>query len=400
MRILHLATSSNGGAGIAAIRLHNGLQNLGVDSAFISRENLEDYVHSRKLSRFVPTLLSKSLSFVQMPGRLSRESLVTPFQIDFLKKYLQEIEIEDFDVVHIHAPFNFIGEESIREIAYRSRGKIYITLHDQRFLTGGCHYTEECREFERQCQQCPQVRKVFQQSVAREHIKAKRLFTELILSKKIVLVAPSKWIAGEALRSTILENAEIEIIPNGIPNIFFDSALRRQPRKRKIVGFSSFNLHNPYKGLEYLINAMRHINDAKNQEFELCLLGNGKIATEKFPIQQKIAKSDFEVIDFLHQIDILAVPSSQDNLPSVVLEALAAGVPVVGTSVGGIAEILDLCQMPKVQSNDSFSLAKSLMEILECDRSFSPEQISILMKKKFSIEVVTKSLLDSYSKNK
>jgi glycosyltransferase involved in cell wall biosynthesis len=145
---------------------------------------------------------------------------------------------------------------------------------------------------------------------------------------------------------------------------------------------------------------MRHINDATNQEIELCLLGNGKIATEKFPIQQKIAKSDFEVIDFLHQIDILAVPSSQDNLPSVVLEALAAGVPVVGTSVGGIAEVLDLCQMPKVQSNDSFSLAKSLMEILECDRSFSPKQISILMKKKFSIEVVTKSLLDSYSKNK
>jgi glycosyltransferase involved in cell wall biosynthesis len=381
MKILHLATSSNGGAGIAAIRLHNGLQNLGVDSAFISRENVEDYVHSRQLSRFVPTLLSKSLSFVQMPGRLSRGSLVTPFQIDFLKKYLQEIKIENFDVVHIHAPFNFIGEESIREIAYRSRGKIFITLHDQRFLTGGCHYTEECREFERQCQQCPQVRKVFQQSVAREHIKAKRLFTELILSKKIVLVAPSKWIAGEALRSTILENAEIEIIPNGIPNIFFDAALRRQPRKRKIVGFSSFNLHNPYKGLECLINAMRHINDATNQE-------------------QKIAKSDFEVIDFLHQIDILAVPSSQDNLPSVVLEALAAGVPVVGTSVGGIAEVLDLCQMPKVQSNDSFSLAKSLMEILECDRSFSPKQISILMKKKFSIEVVTKSLLDSYSKNK
>ena len=397
MRVLHFATSSKGGAGIAAIRLHEGLRNLGVDSVFVCRENLHEYVESRPFSRLAPTILSKSLSFVQIPGRLSKGSLVTPFEIDYLYPHLRKIEIEAFDVVHIHAPFNFVGEESIKEITYRSKGKIFITLHDERFFTGGCHYSEECRKFEDKCQQCPQVKKVFQHSVAREQLRAKELFSEDLFGDKCIFIAPSKWIAEEASRSTILRNAQVEIIPNGIPKIFFDAAANRKS-KRRVVGFSSFNLHNPYKGFEYLVKAMRQINSGRDQDFQLCLLGSGKVSKENFLIEQRIANSDSEVIDFLHQIDVLAVPSLHDNLPSVVLEALAVGVPVVGTSVGGIAEMLELCQMPKVQSKDQLSLAEAILKILESNQRYPSIQMSRIIEKKFAIEVVAKDLLEIYLK--
>jgi len=85
-----------------------------------------------------------------------------------------------------------------------------------------------------------------------------------------------------------------------------------------------------------------------------------------------------------------------DNLPSVVLEALAARVPVVGTSVGGIAEMLELCQMPKVPSKDPLSLAEAILKILESNQSYPSIQMSRIIEKKFAIEVVAKDLLELY----
>lgn len=397
MRILHLATSSSGGAGTAAVRLHKGLQELGIDSVFICRENLHEFVEISQVSKVASTTLSKCLSYLQIPGRISKGSLVTPFQIDFLKPFLQEIGIEKFDVVHIHAPYNFVGEASIREIADRTIGKLVITLHDQRFFTGGCHYSEGCRNFEDNCQRCPQVKILFRHSIAQEHTRKMKLFAGDRFGDKLVFVAPSKWIADEAIRSTIAKNSKIEILHNGIPKIFFDAASKRNWRRRKVVGFSSVNLQNPYKGLRYLMKAMIAINDATDQKFELSLLGSGAVPEHKFPIMQRIANSDSEIVDFLSGIDVLAVPSLQDNLPSVVLEALAAGVPVVGASVGGIAELLDFCRMPKARPQDSESLAEELRNVLESDEGcYRPERISKIIEREFAIENVAKKYLRVY----
>jgi glycosyltransferase involved in cell wall biosynthesis len=55
------------------------------------------------------------------------------------------------------------------------------------------------------------------------------------------------------------------------------------------------------------------------------------------------------------------VPSEQDNLPSVVSEALMCGVPVIGSNIGGIGEILKIFNLPTFESGDVNRLA-SLIE--------------------------------------
>ena len=63
-------------------------------------------------------------------------------------------------------------------------------------------------------------------------------------------------------------------------------------------------------------------------------------------IFKKIARNDDVMIEILQQLDLLIVPSHQDNSPSVIGEALSLGVPVMGSRVGGIPEILQKFDMP------------------------------------------------------
>jgi glycosyltransferase involved in cell wall biosynthesis len=89
------------------------------------------------------------------------------------------------------------------------------------------------------------------------------------------------------------------------------------------------------------------------------------------------------------------VPSNQDNSPSVIGEALAVGVPVIGSDTGGIPEILRNFQMPIFPVGD----VKQLTELIthwkpQIDREVIREKA----KKEFSEEVVGRELLNIYLK--
>ena len=74
--------------------------------------------------------------------------------------------------------------------------------------------------------------------------------------------------------------------------------------------------------------------------------------------------SDRELSDFYQSIDLLIVPSLQDNSPSVIGEALASGIPVYGSDVGGIPENLEKFEQYVFASGDVEALSKRIMEAL------------------------------------
>jgi len=105
---------------------------------------------------------------------------------------------------------------------------------------------------------------------------------------------------------------------------------------------------SPEKGFEVLVQAAAEVVRA-NRSVGFVLFGDGPLAD---PLKQRIEASGLrdrfvlagfhaDYRRYLPHFDLLVLPSFTEGLPNVVLEALAAAVPVVATAVGGTPEVLD-----------------------------------------------------------
>jgi colanic acid/amylovoran biosynthesis glycosyltransferase len=127
----------------------------------------------------------------------------------------------------------------------------------------------------------------------------------------------------------------------------------RQPVPGRIVAVGRLV---PKKGLTHLVEACRQLKGA-GRTFECVIVGNGE---ERENLERQIAEADLreevvlagalshqDTLGLLQSATICALPcivapdGDRDGLPTVLLEALALGVPVVSTTVSGVPEIVE-----------------------------------------------------------
>lgn len=146
----------------------------------------------------------------------------------------------------------------------------------------------------------------------------------------------------EALRYRICPKEKLMLIYNGVDNARYTHPRKPQPSDTLIIGTIA-NFY-PTKGLLYLLQTARIL---KNQPFVFRIIGDGPEwqTLESFISREKL--TNIELIGavsnpetHLQQYDILVIPSVKEGLPYVLLEAMAAGIPVIATTVGGIPEII------------------------------------------------------------
>ena len=148
---------------------------------------------------------------------------------------------------------------------------------------------------------------------------------------------------------------EVLVIPNGIDLGQFKNVLREDARRQlkitdeqKIIMFIG-RLH-PVKGLEYLIKAMELLKD-KNKNAGLVLVGSGEekeyleILSRELDLEKDIrflgSVTSEEIPHFMMASDVFVLPSLSEGFPNVILEAMACGLPIVATKVGGLPEIIE-----------------------------------------------------------
>jgi glycosyltransferase involved in cell wall biosynthesis len=134
------------------------------------------------------------------------------------------------------------------------------------------------------------------------------------------------------------------------------------------------------KGLPYLLEALRQVRDMHARSFRLDIAGEG---SERPILESKVEDSGLSGLvrflgpvaparmpDFYRSLDAFVLPSvSDEGLPLVVLEAMACGLPVVATDVGGTKEAVrqgvDGWMVPP---RDAGSLAEALLKVLDAPR--------------------------------
>src|SRR3989344_8878528 len=125
-------------------------------------------------------------------------------------------------------------------------------------------------------------------------------------------------------------------------------------------------------GVGDLIEAMRYLPD----HVKLIIIGDGYLREKLYSLVSKLALSDrvkflgniphSDIPDYLHASDIFARPSLSEGMGNSFIEAMAAGVPVIGTPVGGIVDFLTdgetglLCE-----SKNPKSIAEKIMWYME-----------------------------------
>lgn len=160
--------------------------------------------------------------------------------------------------------------------------------------------------------------------------------------------AVSKAIAVESLKYGAVED-RIKVIHSSIkPDLLKLNAAEYNPEKE--VEIISIGRHHWKKGYDYALDAMKILKD-KKIKFRYTIVAQGDIPEEilfllndyKFGKEVEIRKGmpHEDLIEFILKKNLFLLPSLEEGIANVVLEAMAVGIPVITTDCGGMSEIIN-----------------------------------------------------------
>ncbi len=361
-RVAIFSSADSGGAGIAALRLQQGLQDIKFPAPMYvgSKKTASSNVHLGIGKGQAPlqtpegyALLPacnkggqfQKIQLAKYPGRPAGLEYFS-FPWDGIK--LQEMPFsEDLDIIHLHWIANFFDLPANAE-AIGQRPVVW-TLHDMRPFTGGCHYADGCRGFEKNCGACPQLGSNDPQDAS---FQAWRAQMAACRKMNLHIVCPSQWLADEAKKSALFKKFPVHHIRYAQPLEIF-KPLKKEPLRAAMgiaedelaLAFSSQELGNKRKGTEYLLQCLQILAQSPlGPKLHLLLLGNrAPDAFLKLGVKVQCLghiNNPEDMAIFYNAVDAVIVPSLEDNSPNVICEAAGCGIPVVAFAAGGIPEMI------------------------------------------------------------
>ncbi|MCF0073423.1 glycosyltransferase family 4 protein [Dyadobacter sp. CY261] len=339
-----------GGAGVAAARLHQALLNAGVDSHLmvseISRPGPQttaladsSWKSKRAWGNFVLERLSflphekdKSVRFAFSPAAAGADISHHPL-------------VQQASIIHLHwINFGFLSLKSLEKLIELGKPIVW-TLHDMWTFTGGCHYNRGCERYLSHCCYCPYLKKPGEYDIAFAQFEKKQ---SIYSNARLTLVSPSRWLNNLVQQAALTRGMPSMTIPNCIDTDFFKPGDRTAARNalglpvdKKLILFAGANTQDPRKGFAYFQEA---IQNPALSESEVMILGKGDLSDfmdmpVKVHFLGKIS-DPAQMVQAYNAADMLIAPSLEDNLPNTIMEAMACGTPVAGFETGGIPEMI------------------------------------------------------------
>ena len=355
MRVLIVNTAERtGGAAIAANRLLHALNHNGVEARMLVRDRKTD---SPQVASIPPSwrLRAKFLwerGIIWLANGLSKRNL---FQVDIANAGTDITRMEAFkqaDVIHLHwvnQGFLSLGD---MERIMASGKPVVMTMHDQWYFTGICHYSGDCDKYQTQCSHCPMLTGGgIGTDLARRVYDRKRTIYSL---KPMAFVGCSRWMADLARKSPLTQDHLVTNIPNAIDTDVFtpmDQAAAREhhalPADKRLLLFGAQRITDERKGFRYLKEACEHLvqnyPELARQMGVVVLGGDAETMKSALPLPVYTVgylSNEAEIAQLYNAVDLFVTPSLQDNLPNTIVEAMSCGTPCVGFNIGGIPEMI------------------------------------------------------------
>ena len=349
MKVVHILTTFEGGAGIAANRIFNSTRALGVDAkALVAYGENTDIVNVVKpvnvLSKF--GVIRKIQALLMMKGIWPQSEVINRRIQSEMNKNAKECcfsspvtlyttiadhpWVKEADIIHLHWVGNFLDYKSF----FSKVGKPVVWgMQDENPGLGGFHY----------------------EIWKKETIDSFRMFDDEFIQLKsqamknirsMTIVAISSKLKEFTKRSKLLCNYPCVVINNGVEKENFNPvpiSIAREalniPKDSHVFLFCAYNIHDKRKGLKELIKALENLNLPNTL---LVCLGifhrvpesSVQISCEGFVGNNRLQSLYYSAADFF------VMPSFSEAFGQVALEALACGTPLIAFPNDGAYDLI------------------------------------------------------------
>lgn len=283
------------------------------------------------------------------------------------------------DAIIILYAKNFINSKNIYELNQMSKAPVYWMMYDTSPITGGCHYSWNCLGYQNSCGKCPGL---FSDD-PHDHTYKNLLYKKQYLDKTdITLVLASEWQHRQASLSTLFKHRPIHKILIAInPDLFKPIPKETSYKKfgipagKKVIFFGAYYLDHERKGMHYLLEALKILNELLNEnpalKNNILLLIAGQEVDkikDQLPFEYLslgMLNNTDGIASAYQAADIFVCPSIEDAGPSMVNQSIMCGTPVVSFAQGVSLDIVITGQTGYcAEEKNSHDLAKGMLSIL------------------------------------
>lgn len=295
--------------------------------------------------RTISTLLRKSIS-----ARYKLEQWLGIENFNFPGTYsVLDSRYGRPDLIHCHNLHG--GYFDLQALPWLSRQvPVVMTLHDAWLLSGHCAHSFDCRRWQFGCGRCPDLTiypAIKRDATAYNWKRKQRIYAD----SRLYISTPCQWLM-QRVQQSILAPAiqEARVIPYGVDLTVFhpaDKDVVRSaldiPRDAIVLLFAANGVRqNIWKDYRTLRTAVSRIAEQMAGQAVLFLALGDDAASETIgsaeirfiPFQRDLSS----IARYYQAADLYVHAARADTFPNVILEALACGLPVVATAIGGIPE--------------------------------------------------------------
>jgi glycosyltransferase involved in cell wall biosynthesis len=401
-------------AGIVALDIYNGLKNIKGNNVKLVVK-LWDRYKDKNIIPFedsIDALIRKTNRFYRRFKLLmTKLKLLNAISPNFDLNY----EIQDFDQTITYCPTNkilskagikpdviivlfmqgFLSFKNLYELNKETTAPVFLFMMDMAPLTGGCHYSWDCKGFTETCGNCPAL---FSDSMQDQSRKNWLFKNEYVNKTNVIPMAASEWQHRQLMLSSLYHNkSKVKIL---LPinedqfkpgNKIGSQKHLRLPNNKKIIFIGALSANNKRKGFSQLIDTLQilseKLGEESSMEIHLAIAGEiNKDLKENIPFDCTLLGylTHNELVTAFQAADLFVCPSIEDSGPMMINQSIICGTPVIAFETGVALDLIENCQTGFIaKPNDVNTLAEVLFEALR----LSPQEYN-----KISIKCRTKGL--------
>lgn len=292
------------------------------------------------------------------------------FNIFGTLKFISNLNKIKPDLIHIHSLIDtYININILFKYIKRNSIPVVWTAHDVWNVSGQCRSFDlvGCEKWKTGCGNCPLVHYypaslVFDTS-HKQFVEKRKWFSNVNMR----IITPSKWLEN-IISNSYQKNYPIETIYNGIDTSVFKPTYNTFKKDNNIenkymllgVGYGwSYE-----KGLDVFIELAKRLPN----NYQIVLVGTNDEIDAELPndiISIHKTYNREELARIYSAADLFVNPTRADNFPTVNIEALSCGTPVITFNTGGSPEAIDETCGITVEKNDINSMEKKIRNICE-----------------------------------
>lgn len=300
---------------------------------------------------------------------------------------IKQIEAKNPNILHLHNLHgSYINIPMLFRFIKKRKMKVVWTLHDCWSFTGQCPYftLANCEKWKTGCHSCPNYKSypssLWDNSKLMWKLK-KKWFTGV---KDMTLVTPSVWLCN-LVRQSFMSDYPVKVINNGIDlSVFYphksDFKEKKGLMNKKVILGVAFDW-GIRKGLDVFVELSKNLPDS----YQIVLVGTTPEIVNQLPkniITINRTNSQEELAEIYSAADVFVNPTREENYPTVNMEAIACGTPVVTFKTGGSPEIISNETGVAVEVDDKEALMQAIKTI--CESQENVEKVCIAHSKDFN----------------